>query len=126
MVSCHRLLVVDQVSAFIMFLGKIIIVAATAFLGFLILSREQPASDPLTSWATPMVIIFISAWIIATGFLSVFDMAIDTIFICFCEDSKENDGSPQKPYFMSEALTKFLNKYRPKPGEKSKFVKNDY
>ena len=30
-------------------------------------------------------------------------MAIDTIFICFCEDSDKNDGI-KKPYYMSVGL----------------------
>ena len=30
-------------------------------------------------------------------------MAIDTIFLCFCEDSEQNDGVT-KPYYMSKGL----------------------
>ena len=30
-------------------------------------------------------------------------MAIDTIFLCFCEDSERNDGIT-KPYYMSVGL----------------------
>jgi hypothetical protein len=30
-------------------------------------------------------------------------MAIDTIFLCFCEDSDKNDGV-KKPYYMSVGL----------------------
>jgi hypothetical protein len=30
-------------------------------------------------------------------------MAVDTIFICFCEDSDKNDGL-KKPYYMSVGL----------------------
>ena len=30
-------------------------------------------------------------------------MAMDTIFLCFCEDSDRNDGVT-KPYFMSKGL----------------------
>lgn len=34
-------------------------------------------------------------------------MAIDTIFICFCEDSEQNDGI-SKPYYMSRNLMEFV------------------
>lgn len=34
-------------------------------------------------------------------------MAIDTIFICFCEDYEENDGL-SKPYYMSRELMEFV------------------
>ena len=31
-------------------------------------------------------------------------MVIDTLLVCFCEDSERNDGSFEKPYFMSKNL----------------------
>ena len=34
-------------------------------------------------------------------------MAIDTIFLCFCEDSERNDGIT-KPYYMSVGLMEFV------------------
>ena len=34
-------------------------------------------------------------------------MAIDTIFLCFCEDSARNDGI-NKPYYMSKDLMHFV------------------
>lgn len=34
-------------------------------------------------------------------------MTIDTIFLCFCEDSEENDGV-DRPYFMSRGLMEFV------------------
>ncbi len=34
-------------------------------------------------------------------------MSIDTIFLCFCEDSERNDGIT-KPYYMSKGLTEFV------------------
>jgi hypothetical protein len=40
--------------------------------------------------------------------ISPFQMAIDTIFLCFCEDSERNDGI-SKPYFMSRGLMVFIN-----------------
>lgn len=34
-------------------------------------------------------------------------MAIDTIFLCFCEDCEQNDGMA-KPYYMSRGLMEFV------------------
>lgn len=36
-------------------------------------------------------------------------MVIDSLFICFCEDFKENDGSPGKEYYAPRSLLKFIN-----------------
>ena len=40
-------------------------------------------------------------------------MAVETLFLCFLEDSERNDGSGERPFFMSESLqrvTKKMNK----------------
>lgn len=34
-------------------------------------------------------------------------MAIDTIFLCFCEDCEQNDGI-NKPYYMSRGLMQYV------------------
>ena len=34
-------------------------------------------------------------------------MTIDTIFLCFCEDSERNDGI-SKPYYMSKGLMEYV------------------
>ena len=31
-------------------------------------------------------------------------MVIDAILVCFCEDIKANDGSEDRPYYMSSSL----------------------
>ncbi|CAB0013341.1 unnamed protein product [Nesidiocoris tenuis] len=45
----------------------------------------------------------IFAYFVAHCFMTVYEMVIDTIFICFCEDCEMNDGL-SKPYFMSKNL----------------------
>ena len=37
-------------------------------------------------------------------------MAVDTLFLCFLEDLERNDGTPEKPYYMSKNLRKILGK----------------
>ena len=34
----------------------------------------------------------------------VSQMVIDTLLLCFCEDMKLNDGSSERPYYMSDSL----------------------
>ena len=55
-----------------------------------------------------VLVIAIFAYYIADIFLDVFKTMIDTIFLCFAEDSKHNNGK-DKPYYMSDALLKFMN-----------------
>ena len=36
-------------------------------------------------------------------------MVIDTLFMCFCEDVSQNDGSPGKEPFAPPSLMAFMN-----------------
>lgn len=54
---------------------------------------------------------------IAHGFFSVYGMCVDTLFLCFLEDLERNDGSAERPYFMSSTLKKLLNKTNKKVAE---------
>ncbi|KAI4471354.1 choline transporter-like (slc family 44) [Holotrichia oblita] len=39
--------------------------------------------------------------------IQMLEMAIDTIFLCFCEDCEQNDGI-SRPYYMSKSLMNFV------------------
>merc|ERR1712154_754312 len=56
----------------------------------------------------PILISALFAYIVADCFISVCGMAVDTIFLCFCEDSDRNDGQ-DRPYYMSTGLMQFLS-----------------
>ena len=45
-----------------------------------------------------------------SSFFGVYAMAVDTLFLCFLEDLERNDGSQQRPYYMSSGLKKILGK----------------
>lgn len=36
-------------------------------------------------------------------------MVIDTLFMCFCEDVSQNDGSPGKEHYAPPSLMAFMN-----------------
>jgi choline transporter-like protein 2/4/5 len=60
----------------------------------------------------PAIVCALIAFVLASFFLSLFESSIDTILLCFLEDSEVNDGTAQKPYYMSQALmnlTKVVN-----------------
>lgn len=52
----------------------------------------------------PVIVTLIIAYAVSGSFMSVYDLSIDTILLCFCEDLRVNDGSAEKPYFMSDEL----------------------
>lgn len=56
------------------------------------------------------------AFLIAHCFVTVFEMSIDTIFLCFCIDCEDNNGST-RPYFMSDGLRKVMTEMKKQVGE---------
>ena len=54
--------------------------------------------------AAPVAVIMLFSFLTAHCFLSVYDMAVDTLLLCFCEDYRVNDGTAGKEYFMSKSL----------------------
>ena len=59
---------------------------------------------------TPVVAITLGSYLVTTAFFSVYSMAVNTLFICFLEDLERNNGSKERPYFMSRSLRQILGK----------------
>ncbi|XP_064616892.1 choline transporter-like protein 2 [Liolophura sinensis] len=109
-----RTVVLDRVADFVLFLSKIFVTAAAFvgaffwFQGRVPFFREYVPN--LNYYWTPIVLVGIGAFMIATCFFSVYDMAVDTLFLCFLEDLERHDGSEEKPYYMSKGLMNLLGK----------------
>ena len=57
-----------------------------------------------TVWVLPLLIVSLFAFLVAHCFLSVFEMVVDVLFLCFAVDTKYNDGSPGSEFYMDKAL----------------------
>lgn len=98
-----RVAAINSVGDFVLFLAKVLVVACTVFLGFYLID-PIPGVQHLN---VPLTILALVAYFIAHCFFTVYEMVIDTIFLCFCEDCELNDGEG-KPYFMSAGLMEFV------------------
>ena len=91
-----------------------VVVGAVGVASFFIFSKEVPGVEAylpeMNYYLTPVIIISIGTFFIASAFFDVYAMAVDTLFLCFLEDCERNDGSTEKPYFMSKDLMQILNK----------------
>ncbi|XP_069120217.1 choline transporter-like protein 2 isoform X1 [Argopecten irradians] len=109
-----RVAVVDKVTDFIMLLGKLVIVGATAAGAYFFFSGSidflKDYTPTLNFYVVPIVIVTIVSYVVASCFFSVYSMAVDTLFLCFLEDLERNDGSVEKPFYMSKDLMKILGK----------------
>ncbi|KAF2898519.1 hypothetical protein ILUMI_07651 [Ignelater luminosus] len=107
-----RVLVLDKVTDFLIFLSKILVTAGVTCIAYAAFVTDivDIKQSELNYNLVPVIIICIGTFFIASVFFSVFTMAVDTLFLCFLEDSERNDGSSEKPYYMSRDLMKILGK----------------
>ncbi|CAG2057875.1 unnamed protein product [Timema podura] len=98
-----RVAAINSVGDFVLFLGKAMVVISTVLIGIKMLDNMEGIHHV---WV-PLVLAGLFAFIVADCFVTVYEMAIDTIFLCFCEDCEANDGL-NRPYFMSRGLMEFV------------------
>ncbi|KAE8619858.1 hypothetical protein XENTR_v10010003 [Xenopus tropicalis] len=109
-----RVAVLDKVTDFLLFLGKLLVVGCVGILAFFFFSRRiqivQDTAPTLNYYWVPILTVILGSYLIAHGFFSVYGMCVDTLFLCFCEDLERNDGSLERPYYMSPELSQILLK----------------
>ncbi|XP_019649303.1 choline transporter-like protein 4 isoform X2 [Ailuropoda melanoleuca] len=111
-----RVFVLDKVTDLLLLFGKLLVVGGVGVLSFFFFTGriqglgrdfENPS---LNYYWLPIMISILGAYVIASGFFSVFGMCVDTLFLCFLEDLERNDGSLDRPYYMPKSLLKILGK----------------
>ncbi|XP_047443664.1 choline transporter-like protein 5-B isoform X2 [Mugil cephalus] len=109
-----RVAVLDKVTDFLLFLGKLLISGSVGVLAFFFFSRKIPFFQEevpsLNYFWVPLVTVVFGSYMIAHGFFNVYAMCVDTLFLCFLWDLEVNDGSPRRPFYMNKTLRKILNK----------------
>jgi hypothetical protein len=100
-----RALVLDYVTFFVLLISRLLI---TGIAGY-VTAQERFIADLHYKWL-PVVLVVICTYFISKGLFSVYSMAVDTLFICFLIDSTNNDGSIERPYFMSKELRRIVKR----------------
>jgi len=109
-----RVVVLNKIVNFLLFLGKLVITVGVTCLAYFVFSGSitsiKDEIPSLNYFQAPIVVILIGSYFIADAFFDVYEMAVDTLFLCFLEDLERNDGTPERPYFMSKGLQKVVGK----------------
>ncbi|XP_067934749.1 choline transporter-like protein 1 [Watersipora subatra] len=105
-----RVVAINTVGDFVIFLGKVLIMSANTIISYFLFDRHNKdlPYGMKNFYILPILAVAIFSYLIAHCFLSSFEMLVDTLLLCFCEDVKINDGTPEKPYYMSKNLMKFV------------------
>ncbi|XP_039450769.1 choline transporter-like 2 isoform X2 [Culex pipiens pallens] len=104
-----RVIAVDKVTGFLFFLSKLMLACGMAAVTYTFFDSGA-ATKQLHYAFIPAILVFVGTYIIAAVFFSVYSVAVDTLFLCFLEDCERNDGTQEKPYYMSKSLMKILGK----------------
>ncbi|XP_061387692.1 choline transporter-like 2 [Musca vetustissima] len=106
-----RMYAIDKVSDFVFFLSKILLTSLTCCATYAVLVT-YPNIFIINYPLVPISLVIILGYIMAEVIFSTYGMAVDTLFFCFLEDINENDGSEEKPYYMSKNLNRLMNSKR--------------
>lgn len=106
-----RLAAVNIVGDVLMWLGKLTVMAGAGCVAFFLSDMDyytDEAQYPDTFLSSPLMPILISllvGYVVADLFFQVYEMAIDTILLSFCEDCETNSGNPRfAPPLLLDAI----------------------
>ncbi|XP_071343712.1 choline transporter-like protein 5-B isoform X1 [Trachinotus anak] len=109
-----RVAVLDRVTDFLLFLGKLLISGSIGVLAFFFFTRQIPVIQEevpsLNYYWVPLLTVIFGSYMIAHGFFNVYAMCVDTLFLCFLWDLEVNNGTPERPFYMNKSLKTILNK----------------
>ncbi|XP_077987168.1 choline transporter-like protein 2 isoform X2 [Glandiceps talaboti] len=111
-----RVVVLDKITDFLLFIGKMCVVLGVGVAAFYFFTGKIDWFNDLVTipnlnyYWVPIIVIVVGTYFISSCFFSVYGMAVDTLFLCFLEDLERHDGSAEKPYYMNKELMGILNK----------------
>ena len=102
-----RTFVLNNMVNFLLALAEFVIVVGTGCVSYYVFAEWFPSAggtmSTLNFFLIPLLFIVIGTFFIARSCFGVYSMAIDTIYLSFLQDLKQNDGSPEKPYIMEKS-----------------------
>ncbi|KAG6574521.1 choline transporter-like protein [Phytophthora cinnamomi] len=112
-----RVAMVNSISFFLLLLIKLTVTLAVGLAVFALLAKSSSLSlsgdqlsllggETVTSPLAPVVVACVLAWLVASAFVNVYDAAIDTILLCFCEDTELHGDTSSE--FMSKELQRIM------------------
>lgn len=109
MKNALRCAMINSVGDFLLLLCKLAVTVLSV--GLAILWFQVPINniEAFKFSILPLVVVALIAFLISHSFFTVYEMVIDALMVCFCEDLEANDGSEERPYYMSKSLKAFVD-----------------
>lgn len=119
------LAVVNLLSEIIAFLGKVLVSCASGFICFWYVERTAKfgpgGTDEVSSSWLPVILSMLFAYCVSSGFLYVYDMAVDSMLVCHildCEENADRNGGSSAhkvPVHFKHGLVANLDASKPDP-----------
>jgi hypothetical protein len=101
-----RVATLNWVGDFALFLGRVFVAGACTVAAVFLFPVAKPDVQNIV---VPAVLVFLCAWLAGAAFTSIFEMGIDSMFICYLEDEERNDGTPGREKYASQELQDYIN-----------------
>ncbi|KAH9400917.1 hypothetical protein TYRP_002499, partial [Tyrophagus putrescentiae] len=107
-----RSIVLYATSHYLLTLVRLAITGSTAFVAFFlfVVGGDDPLLFPVPlhyRWA-PVVAASAVTYLVSALYIDIYEVGLDTMFLCFLLDDKLHDGSRRRPFFMPNATRQRL------------------
>lgn len=100
-----NVLTLNWVGDFTLFLGRVFVSAGIAAFSLWLFSKNEKVQF----YVVPAVITFVMCYFVIGIFTSIYEIAIDSMFLCYMEDLERNNGSENRR-FVDDDLKKIIGK----------------
>ncbi|KAH9489421.1 hypothetical protein Btru_037679 [Bulinus truncatus] len=92
--NTYKLSAMNSVCHLVLLFTKVAVMAATTAVSVIWFKSQED----LHFYAIPVLVVAVFSYYIAHCFLSVYQLIIDALMLCYCEDRDLNDGSLERPF----------------------------
>ena len=89
--------VINVISFFFLFLAKSCVVVLTGAIAFFYFKQKYGPEVTVVEYGFVIFLLCLFAFIVARCFFRVYDVVLNTLFLCFCDDHERNNGL-DRPY----------------------------
>lgn len=107
--NAARFIALGSIGTVFTFLGKGVITLVSSYLGYLIITKTSSFNDYISSPMPVLIVFVVVSYVVAGLFMSVYEMACDSIIIYFLYDESMND---RKAVHAPESLREFMQAHR--------------
>uniref|UniRef100_A0A2C9JWL6 Choline transporter-like protein n=1 Tax=Biomphalaria glabrata TaxID=6526 RepID=A0A2C9JWL6_BIOGL len=98
--NTFKLSAMNSVCHLVMLITKVAVMAATTAVSVIWFKSQED----LHFYAIPVLVVAVFSYYIAHCFLSVYQVILDALMLCYCEDRDMNDGSLERPFCGSKGF----------------------